>query len=211
MLRNNSTVTPNETHRNFDRLMWRLLAALAVLIACGLWLQNARATPVSCSPGYTDNTCLTPIHHDAVPAPTCPAGWTQSTAPRWIGSKWTSPGCQPPPPPPDPQPDPPPAPVAVNPTQSCLALADSQGYQIDTTQVVDGGYQGWYFPNGSGGQIKRTVHVLEYGATGPSFYDGCGTFNTYFVNCGLDPATNSALRTSPTPISPGRSACGGPN
>lgn len=101
MLRNNSTATPHETHRIFDRLMWRLLAALAILITCGLWLQNARATPVSCSPGYTDNTCLTPIHHDAVPAPTCTQGpgWTTTGSPVWQGSRWSQPQCnyQPPP------------------------------------------------------------------------------------------------------------------
>lgn len=85
-------------------------------------------------------------------------------------------------------------------------MAAAESLAIDTTQVQDNGNYAWYI-NG----VKRTVHVLVFMGTGPEFYDGCANYNTYSIACGLDPATNSALKVSASRTSPGPAACGGPN
>lgn len=101
MLRNNSNEASRDVKRGFERFAWPLLALFTILIAAGLWVQNARATPVSCSSGYQDNTCLTPIHHDPTPAPKCSTdpGWITTGNAVWQGSHWSQPQCsyQPPP------------------------------------------------------------------------------------------------------------------
>lgn len=73
------------------------LLALMVLVERG-----ALAAPALCSPGYQDSTCVSPIQHGAIPPPVCPAGYTQTNPPVWLGSVWSAPGCQPPSPPPVP-------------------------------------------------------------------------------------------------------------
>jgi hypothetical protein len=101
MLRNNSNAASREVKRGFERVGWLSLALFTILIAAGLWIQNARATPASCAPGYQDNTCLTPIHHDPIAAPKCSTdpGWVTMGNPVWQGSHWSQPQCsyQPPP------------------------------------------------------------------------------------------------------------------
>lgn len=71
----------------------------------------ALANPVVCSAGNQDSSCLQPIRSDPIPAPGCPGGYSQTSAPVWQGSGWSQPGCTPPPPPPPvtvPPPPPPP-------------------------------------------------------------------------------------------------------
>jgi len=66
-----------------------------------LWAgRNALAGPVLCSPGYQDSTCVSPIQHGPIPPPVCPAGYSQTNPPVWMGAVWSAPGCQPPSPPP---------------------------------------------------------------------------------------------------------------
>lgn len=44
------------------------LLALMLLVERGVL-----AAPALCSPGYQDSTCVSPIHHRAIPAPMVPA------------------------------------------------------------------------------------------------------------------------------------------
>lgn len=74
----------------------RYVIPLALLIVT----RMASASPIVCSAGNEDSTCLPAIYGSAIPAPGCPAGWTQTSAPQWQGSHWSSPGCAAPAPPP---------------------------------------------------------------------------------------------------------------
>ncbi|QUN49902.1 hypothetical protein KEH59_27005 (plasmid) [Burkholderia contaminans] len=95
MSRNNSNAACREVNRGFGRFGWPLLALFTISIAATLSIQNARATPVTCSPGYQDNTCLTPIYHDPIPAPQCAQGpgWVTTGSAVWQGSHWSQPQC----------------------------------------------------------------------------------------------------------------------
>lgn len=95
MSRNNSNAACREVNRGFGRFGWPLLAMFTISIAATLSIQNARATPVTCSPGYQDNTCLTPIYHDPIPAPQCAQGprWVTTGSAVWQGSHWSQPQC----------------------------------------------------------------------------------------------------------------------
>ena len=65
---------------------------LACILLCG---RSALATPVRCSEGYQDNTCLTPIAAAPKVVPTCPStpGYTMADPAKWIGSSYTNPTC----------------------------------------------------------------------------------------------------------------------
>ena len=76
--------------------VWKI-QLLALTLLAG---RSALAAPMLCSPGYQDSTCVSPIQHEANPPPVCPAGYTQTTSPVWMGAVWSAPGCQPPSPPP---------------------------------------------------------------------------------------------------------------
>ena len=102
---------------------------LALTLLAG---RNASAAPALCSPGYQDSTCVSPIQHGAIPPPVCPAGYTQTNPPVWMGAGWSTPGCQPPSPPP----------VAVVPTAPSLV---SVGY----------GCPGWTIYAYSDGSVQR--------------------------------------------------------
>ena len=71
------------------------LIRLVLFVGMLLLGQSSFATPVRCSPGYQDNTCLTPISQAPTPQPQCStgAGWTTVAASTWIGSQWSAPQC----------------------------------------------------------------------------------------------------------------------
>jgi len=77
------------------------LLRLIVLVGMLVLGHSAFATPVRCSAGFQDNTCLTPIAATPKVAPTCPssAGYTTATPAKWIGSGYTAPACTYTPPP----------------------------------------------------------------------------------------------------------------
>ena len=67
-----------------------------LLLACLLLIgRSALATPVRCSPGYVDSTCITALVGAPIPPPVCATapGWTTITAAKWIGSGYTQPQC----------------------------------------------------------------------------------------------------------------------
>lgn len=102
---------------------------LALTLLAG---RNTLAAPALCSPGYQDSTCVSPIQHGAIPPPVCPAGYTQTNPPVWMGAVWSAPGCQPPSP----------SPAAVVPTAPSLV---SVGY----------GCPGWTIYSYSDGSVQR--------------------------------------------------------
>ncbi len=65
---------------------------LLALVAC---CRSASATPVVCSWGYQDSTCLTPQQHSPTPPPACQSGpgWTTISSAVWQGSHWSQPAC----------------------------------------------------------------------------------------------------------------------
>lgn len=68
------------------------------LIFCGLLLLAGHAalgTPVVCSLGYGDSTCVPALQASAEPQPQCSnaAGWTTSAPAAWEGSHWSQPIC----------------------------------------------------------------------------------------------------------------------
>ncbi|WP_410199469.1 hypothetical protein [Burkholderia cenocepacia] len=95
MPRNNTNVTGRAAKHGVGRLARPMFALVSISIAAGLWTLHARATPVVCSSGYQDNTCLTPIRHDPIPAPQCAQGpgWVTTGSPVWQGSHWSQPQC----------------------------------------------------------------------------------------------------------------------
>lgn len=102
MLPNNkSDAAPRQSRRRVDRFVWPVLAVITTVVAASMLVKNAHSTPVHCSPGYQDNTCLTAIHNDPIPAPTCSTGpgWVTTGRPVWQGSHWSQPQCSYRPPP----------------------------------------------------------------------------------------------------------------
>ncbi|WP_168788793.1 hypothetical protein [Paraburkholderia aromaticivorans] len=174
----------------------------AVLFIAGLLIgTSAFANPVICSPGYQDATCVTPIVHAPIPAPTCSsgAGWTTVSSAVWQGSHWSTPQCsykgQPACPAGQqqvqaaswnggswvglvcrPQATTPPPPTGVT---ACDAAAVTNGFQI--TQQFET-YNGSYPYSGGVG-----VEGIMFGANGPEESDVCGdTTTSYELECILN-------------------------
>ncbi|MGW9761117.1 hypothetical protein BCO37747_04806 [Burkholderia contaminans] len=137
--------------------MTKGLGGVGVLVAI-VFASPVHAAPARCSSGYQDNTCLTPIWHDRVAPPMCPPGYTQTSAPRWVGSRWTNPGCQPPPPPPVTQP---PATTCSDQGVMGMLIAWAQYYGSN-----------WY----AEGTVTATRHVCT---------DGSQTWSTLVGSAGL--------------------------
>lgn len=95
MSRNISNETLSDTNAGLRRQGGLAFALISISIAAGLWTLHARATPVVCSSGYQDNTCLTPLRHDPIPAPQCAQGpgWVTTASAVWKGSHWSQPRC----------------------------------------------------------------------------------------------------------------------
>lgn len=75
------------------------IIAYATLVL-GLALPFVPVLAGNCAiPGQQDSTCSTAIFSAAIPAPTCGANQTQTTAPVWNGSSWVGLACQAMPPP----------------------------------------------------------------------------------------------------------------
>jgi hypothetical protein len=71
----------------------KLKALLLVALLSGA--RCALATPVLCSPGNQDSTCVPLISGGPIPAPRCStdAGWTTTSPAVWQGSHWSEPQC----------------------------------------------------------------------------------------------------------------------
>jgi hypothetical protein len=67
----------------------------SVFVVGALIAHIGLATPILCSPGYQDATCLTPFVSAAAPAPACRTdpGWTTTAPAVWQGSQWSQPQC----------------------------------------------------------------------------------------------------------------------
>ncbi|CAE6956656.1 hypothetical protein [Paraburkholderia domus] len=173
-----------------------------VLVIAGMLIgTSAFANPVICSPGYQDATCVTPIVHAPIPAPTCSsgAGWTTVSPAVWQGSHWSTPQCSF-----KGQPACPAGqtttsaatwngsawtqPVCTQPAQgnssptgvaACDAAAASNGFQIAQQFET---YHGNYPYSGGVG-----VEGIMFGANGPAESDVCGdTTTSYELECILN-------------------------
>ena len=68
----------------------------ALVFVSGLLFGHAAsASPVICSLGYADSTCIEPLQSGWQAPPTCStaAGWTTLSPATWAGSHYTSPQC----------------------------------------------------------------------------------------------------------------------
>jgi hypothetical protein len=72
-----------------------LIVRLLLLLLALLITESASATPVRCSYGYQDSTCLPTLSYAPQPPPQCPTsvGWTTVAAAVWIGSQFSAPQC----------------------------------------------------------------------------------------------------------------------
>lgn len=164
--------------------------------------QGMGCSPVRCSPGNEDSTCITPIVTAWQTPTNCSTGpgWTTTTPAKWIGSQYTAPTCnyQAPPScpggyteisPPSwngatwvglacvPSLPPPPDPVAI-----CQNTVPS-GFSItsqDSTTPANLASWGKKFPGGT---------LLIFGAVGPSYTSEChGGQDLYILGCSVSPA-----------------------
>lgn len=126
------------------------------------------------------------------PAPTCPNGFIQTSAPSWTGSSWTAPGCTLPyiPPP------------TFEPTASCTA-AVPYGYTASTGFTYNSGYSdpSWAAQTGYPGD---TAYVAS--GYGPGYQNICGnTHYDYGLVCYVSPSNIGGWYMVQTSIN----TCGG--
>ncbi len=141
-----------------------------VLLASGTSL--AFAGPSDCKPGRQDNTCVAFIGHAAIPAPLCPSGQRQISAPVWLGTYWSQPQCKIP----DPPPPPPPPPQDL--VAECIGRSNAKGYAVTTgttnrSQMPQGNY----------------ISVQLWPVFGPWYQDVSVYTNEYEYFCNFNPST----------------------
>jgi hypothetical protein len=184
---------------------------MPVTLALSCLGHSAFATPVQCSAGYQDSTCLTPIRQGPTAAPTCStgAGWTTVSPAVWQGYQWSQPQCayqsqpvcpsgyttasaatwtgsswtQPVCVPPQAQTPPPPPQTAA---QACQIAIANNGFQ--SIQEYTAFYGNFPYAGGV------AVQDVRFFASGPVAYNPCGDATTgYQVDCLVNPNGSVAV------------------